>query len=65
MREYRETLSISIYPSHKKVLAIWQDQTGMKASEILRWFVEEFSDHRFQREGFDWQLVPPKWRTDV
>ena len=65
MGEYRETVSISLYPNHKKILAIWQNETQLGVSEVVRLLIENFSDHRFKRDGlFGWQFKGPAFQEE-
>ena len=65
MGELRETISISLYPNHRKVLEVWTNETGMGVSELVRFLIEEHSDCRFSRDGlFGWVLLPPKYQRE-
>ena len=60
MTELRETVSLSLYGAHKRVLQIWSDQTGLNVSALVRFLIEEHSNHRFSKNGWGWELLPPK-----
>jgi hypothetical protein len=65
MGDLRETVSISLYPNHRKVLEVWTNETGMGVSELVRFLIEEHSDCRFKRSGiFGWELKGPSFQEE-
>jgi hypothetical protein len=61
----RQCITISLYPDDLKILGIWETQTGMTTSEVIRFLIREFSDYRFRKEDYGWAFDMPAWRKEV